>query len=186
MDDSDSDKDYSDLDMDDSDSDKDDSDSNDEWNAKALGVIQSAQNNIFGTALLACKYYLTYLDKNPARVPIQSGYSWTMELLKTPKGSHKMFKMNATLFYKLHHLLVSTYGLESSIHMSFIESLAIFLVVCGHGWSNTALQNTFKHSGETLSRKIGEVLDSIVAMCKDYIRPNDPKFSTTHTRISVG
>jgi hypothetical protein len=58
-----------------------------------------------------------------------------METLKTPGESHKMFRMNAELFYKLHDLLVSSYGLESTLHMNSIESLAIFLVVCSHGMS---------------------------------------------------
>jgi len=68
-----------------------------------------------------------------------------MEILATPGGSEKMFRMSATLFYQLHDLLVSKYGLQSSIHMNTIESLAIFLVVCGHGMSNSALHGIFKH-----------------------------------------
>jgi hypothetical protein len=62
-------------------------------------------------------YFLTYVDKNDARTPEQSGFGWTMETLKTSGESHKMFKMNAKLFYKLHDLLVSSYGLESTLHM---------------------------------------------------------------------
>src|SRR6266498_1229749 len=92
--------------------------------------------------------------------------------------------MHASLFYSLHDLLVSTYGLKSSIHMNSMESLAIFLATCGHGWSNSALTNIFKHSGETISRKFDDVLNCVVAMCVDYIRPIDPNFSTTHTRIT--
>jgi hypothetical protein len=56
-----------------------------------------------------------------------------METLKTLGQSYKMFRMNAKLFYKLHDLLVSSFGLESTLHMNYIESLAMFLVVCGHG-----------------------------------------------------
>jgi hypothetical protein len=107
-----------------------------------------------------------------------------METLTTTGESHKMFRMNASPFYKLHDLLVCEYGLKSSIHMSYIEVLVIFLVTCGHGWSNSALHGIFKHSGETLSRKFGEVLMCIVHMCAHYIRLVDPNFSTTHPRIS--
>jgi hypothetical protein len=169
---------------DDSDCEMDDSDSDDDVKIHALSVFRDAQNNIISTFLLATKYYFTYLDKNPPRIPMQSGYSWVMETLKTPGESRKMFRMNASLFYKLHDLLVRDYDLKSSIHMSSIEVLAIFLVTCGHGWSNSALHGTFKHSGETLSRKFGEVLLCIVHMCAQYIRPVDPNFSTTHPRIS--
>jgi hypothetical protein len=127
---------------------------------------------------------ITHLDKNPPRVPVHSGCSWVMETLKTPGGSRKIFRMNASLFYKLHDLLVSNYGLKSPVNMSSIEALAIFLATCGHGWSNSALHGIFKHSGETLSRKLTEVLNYVMPMCAHYIRPVDPNFSNTHARMT--
>jgi len=149
-----------------------------------MSLFRSNQNNVFATALIAAKYYMTYLDKNEARTPAQSGFAWTMEILATPGGSEKMFRMSATLFYQLHDLLVSKYGLQSSIHMNTIESLAIFLVVCGHGMSNSALHGIFKHSGETISQKFEDVLICLVSMSEHYIRPIDPNFPTTHSRIT--
>jgi hypothetical protein len=163
-------------------SEMDDSDSDDEWRMKALSVFRGARNNIIGTFLVGAKYYYTYLDKNPPRVPVQSGCSWVMETLKTPGGSRKIFQMNASLFYKLHDLLVSNYDL--SVNMSSIEALAIFLATCGHGWSNSALHAIFKHPGETLGRKLAEVLNCVMPMCAHYIRPVDPNFSNTHARIT--
>ncbi|WVZ59522.1 hypothetical protein U9M48_009648 [Paspalum notatum var. saurae] len=170
--------------FDSSDSDDDGSSSDDEeWTRNSIELIRSVQNNLFCTALIAARYYFTYLDKNEARTSRQSGYAWLMETLDTPGGSHKMFRMDTSLFYSLHDLLVSSYGLKSSLHMNSTESLAIFLVTCGHGLSNSALQHIFKHSGETISRKFDEVLNCIVAMCEQYIRPIDPNFSDTHPRI---
>jgi len=169
-----------DNDMDDSGSDEDD----DDCKIKALRVLQSAQINILCTALLLSKYYLTYLHKNEPRIAGQTGYAKVLEILQTPNGSHKMFRMQTAVFYSLHELLVSTYGLKSSIHMNSIEALAMFLMACGHGWSNGATQYVFNHSGETISRKFEDVLHCMVAMCEDYIRPIDPDFSTTHPRIS--
>lgn len=98
--------------------------------------------------------------------------------------SHTMFRMNAPLFHKLHNLLVETYGLESYIHMNSLESLAMFLLVCGHGMSSNALHGIFKHSGERIIRKFDDVLTCLVSMCEDYTRPIDPNFYTTHSRIS--
>jgi hypothetical protein len=170
-------------DMDDNGSDDDELGDN-ERKIKALRVLQSAQNNIICTALLLNKYYLTYLNKNEPRLPAQTGYAKVLEILQTPNGSHNMFRMQTAVFYSLHDLLERKYGLESTIHMSSIEALAMFLVVCGHGWSNGALQCIFNHSGETISRKFEEVLNCVVAMSEHYIRPIDPNFSTTHPRIS--
>jgi hypothetical protein len=116
--------------------------------------------------------------------PQDSGYAWVRETLSNPGGSHKMFRMDASLFYSLHDLLVSNYGLKSSLHINSMESLAIFLVTCGHGWSNSGAQHVFKHSGETISRKFEEVLHCVVGMCEEYIRPIDPNFFTTHPRIT--
>ena len=102
-------------------SDTDDSGSDDyEQISKAMSLFRSNQNNVFATALISAKYYMAYLDKNEARTPAQSGFAWTMEILATPGGSEKMFRMSATLFYQLHDLLVSKYGLQSSIHMNTI------------------------------------------------------------------
>jgi hypothetical protein len=53
-------------------------------------------------------------------------------------------------------------SLVSLLHMHSLESLAIVLVTCGHGWSNSAAQHVFKHSGETISRKFDEVLNCVV------------------------
>jgi hypothetical protein len=63
-------------------------------------------------------------------------------------------------------------------------SLTIFLLACGQGMFNSALDGIFKNSSETISRKFEEDLLCVVAMSVDYIRPVDPNFSTTHTRIS--
>lgn len=68
-----------------------------------------------------------------------------MDTLKTHVLSHIMFQMNTSLFYSLHELLESTYGLKSPTHMSSMEPVAIFLVTCGHGWPNSALSDIFRH-----------------------------------------
>jgi hypothetical protein len=65
-----------------------------------------------------------------------------------------------------------------------MKSLATFLVICGHGMSNSAIHGNFNHSGETISRKFEEVLNSVVGTCEDYITPIDPNFRTTHPRIA--
>jgi predicted signal transduction protein with EAL and GGDEF domain len=50
--------------------------------------------------------------------------------------------------------------------------------------SNSALDGIFKHSSKTISKQFEEVFLCVVAMSVDYIRPMDPNFSATHTRIS--
>jgi hypothetical protein len=67
--------------------------------------------------------------------------------------------------------------------MNSLESLAIFLCICGQNRSNTSVQNIFKHSDETISRKIDGVLRCLIKMAKDYIRSEDRNFTTVHKRI---
>ena len=82
--------------------------SNDLTVSKALTMIRYAQSNLLYTTLLAFDYYLTYCDKNEHRIDGQSGYGWMLDVLKNPGSSHKMFRMDATLFYSLHDLLVTS------------------------------------------------------------------------------
>jgi hypothetical protein len=143
-------------DSDDCDSDMDDSDSDEyERVSNIMQFMWCHQNNLFATALLATKYYMTYVDKNEAITLAQSRFGWTLEMLNTPGESHNMFRMN--LFHKMYHLFVNKYGLVSSVHMNSLEAPAMFLVVCGYGTSFTAIRGIFKHSRETFSRKFDDV-----------------------------
>jgi hypothetical protein len=141
------------------------------------------QASLVSTISIIYEYYMTYCDKNPPITSCLSGYGWVLETLNTPGESHRVFKMNEMLFVQLHGLLVSDYGLKSSIHMSSLESHAIFLCICGQNRSNTSVQNTFKHSGKTISRKFDDVLRCLIKMSKDYIRLQDRNFTTVHKRI---
>ena len=128
-------------------------------------------------------YVDMYLDKNPPRTSILSGMGWLLETLRTPGECHTQLTMNTEIFLDLHDLLVANYGLMPSMHMNTYEMLAIFLFVCAGNESNRKTQNRFKHSGETISRKFHEVLDSVMDMAHDFIRPKDPNFRAVHKRI---
>jgi hypothetical protein len=88
------------------------------------------QTNICLTTSLLSNYFFTYFDKNEPRTSQLLGFGWVMETLVTSGESHMMFRMDASLFYRLHDILVNEYGLTSSMHMSSMELLAIFLSTC--------------------------------------------------------
>jgi hypothetical protein len=67
--------------------------------------------------------------------------------------------------------------------MSTGESVGILLFTCAGNESNSKVQNRFKHSSETISRKFKEVLFCLMGMAKDFIRPKDPNFHMIHRRI---
>jgi len=128
-------------------------------------------------------YVSIYMDKAPPRTSQLSGMGWVTETLDTPGECHTMLRLNKYIFLDLHDKLVGSYGLKPSKFMNTYEMLAIFLFICGGCESNRRGQNRFKHSGETISRKFHEVLNSVVAMAKDYLRPADPNFRIVHKRI---
>jgi hypothetical protein len=134
-------------------------------------------------AKLAEIYTDLYLVKNPRRTSIQIGMGWLEETMRTPGECHKMLRMNNEIFLDLHDVLVERYGLQPSKHMNTYEMLGIFLFICAGCESNRKRQNRFKHSGETISRKFHEVLDCVIAITIDYLRPTDCNFRTMHKRI---
>ena len=154
-----------------------------ECDVQMMQLQQDMLGHLAATAIIVEKYHSTYLDKNEPRTSRLSGMGWVRETLNTPGESHHMFRMNATIFHSLHDLLVRSYNLKSTTHMSSIETLAIFLYICGGSESNRRAQNRFKHSGETISRKFDEVLECVVRMSHDIVQPKDPNFSTVHSRI---
>lgn len=156
-----------------SDSDSDDSD------CETIAFV----NIVICAAKIAQTYLDTYIIKNPPRTSNLSGMGWLMETLRIPGECHSQLRMSTTMFYDLHDLLVERYNMKPSLHMNTYEMLAIFLYTCSGNESNRRVQNRFKHSGETISKKFGSVLNCLMAMAKDFIRPKEPNFPTVHERI---
>jgi hypothetical protein len=141
-------------------------------------------NLVLGAAQVAQKYFDMFLDKNSQRIANTSDYGWLLETLKTPDECHKQLCMSTKIFMDLHDLLVLRYELQPSMHMNTYEALGIFLFICVGNESNWKCQNRFNHSGETISRKFSEVLESLMVMAKHFIVLKDANFHTTHKRIT--
>ena len=94
-----------------------------------------------------------------------------------------MFRMSPDIFMSLHDLLVSTYGLTSTILVSSIESLAMFLWIVGGPQAFAQAEDKFTRSLWTVHTKLHEVLNCLRKLAKDNIKPRDPTFSTEHERI---
>ncbi|CAL8134875.1 unnamed protein product [Prunus armeniaca] len=60
--------------------------------------------------------------------------------------------------------------------MCAAEMLGMFVHILGHGIGNRLAQERFQHSGETVSRYFGKLLDIICHMAVDIIKPLDPEF----------
>ena len=116
--------------------------------------------------------------------PLISGIQWVEERLKDPKRFYKSFRMRRSVFRMLHAILVARYGLMSTIQMSSVESLALFLWMVGGHATNSQAADRFERSVSTVSNKFHHVLDCVDRMAGDYIRPNDPTFTQVHDKLT--
>jgi hypothetical protein len=128
-------------------------------------------------------YSEKYLNKEPRRIPEQTGLEWVNEQLANRKRCYKMFRMYPDVFEQLHNLLVSSYGLESSRDMSSVECLAMFLWMVGGPQSFSQVENHFSRSTETIHRKFHMVLNCLYKLGKDNIKPIDRNFKDVHPRL---
>ncbi|XP_057484020.1 uncharacterized protein LOC130770545 isoform X2 [Actinidia eriantha] len=118
------------------------------------------------------EYNMRYVDKIPCRTSALTGWAWLMELLSNKIQCHENLRMSRELFLALCGELVNKYGLlvtDKGVRVE--ESVAIFLQAIGMAKSNRQLCEDFQHSGETISRKFGEVLEAVKLMAADYCRP---------------
>ncbi|CAI9270180.1 unnamed protein product [Lactuca saligna] len=81
-------------------------------------------------------------------------------------------RLQVLVFSMLCRDLVAHYGLKKSRRVSTEESLGIFLLYLAHGCGNRLVQEFFNHSRETIHRHFHKVLDVVVNLSKDIIKPN--------------
>ena len=86
--------------------------------------------------IIGTYYFETYMNKSTQRTVELSGIDWVMRTLNNSRSCYDMFRMSREMFYRLHDLLVTSYGLKSSCKMSSIEGLAMFLM---DGWCPSRL-----------------------------------------------
>ncbi|XP_037448151.1 putative nuclease HARBI1 isoform X1 [Triticum dicoccoides] len=79
--------------------------------------------------------------------------------------------MEAYIFHALVEKLRENEILEDSTIVSLEEKVAIFLYAVAKNASNETLQDRFQHSGQTISRHFGDVLEAITKLASIYIRP---------------
>jgi hypothetical protein len=87
------------------------------------------------------------------------------------------------VFDKLHNVLVESYRLKSTKIISLVDSLALFLWIVGAPQSVIQAENRFARSMETISRKFHRVLECMVKLFIDIIKPRDPELRVVHERL---
>jgi hypothetical protein len=124
-----------------------------------------------------------YLNKGKYREAREYGIQRVLGCMSRPRYFYKMFQMNPDVFMALHDLLILNYGLTSSINVSSVESLAMFLWIVGGPQSFSQAENRFTQSLWTVHIKFHEFLRCLRKLARDNIKPRDPNFTIEHERL---
>jgi hypothetical protein len=120
--------------------------SDDEYAAKMDLVFkhQKMTANVMIVARLFGMYYCnSYLSKSERRQPDVTDCDWVIKCLNSCKACYKMFWVTRPIFDKLHETLLSNYDLSSTVHMTSIESLGMFLWILGGPQSVSQVEDRF-------------------------------------------
>jgi hypothetical protein len=124
-----------------------------------------------------------YMNRAEYRQPKVTGFEWVQDKLASDKQCYNMFRMNPSMFYSLHDLLVDKYGLKSSPKSSTIEVLGLFLWMVGSPQSVRQAEDRFERSLGVVSNLFNKVLKCMVKLAAYNIKPVDPYFTTVHDRL---
>ncbi|KAK3193602.1 hypothetical protein Dsin_024912 [Dipteronia sinensis] len=129
-------------------------------------------NEVVLTVARATVYHHNnFLIKEPCRNSPRTGWMFIMEILNgNNRRCQEQFRMEKHVFVKLCDRLRS-YGLTSTRGVRLEEAVGMFLMTLGHGVGNRIIQEQFQHSGETVSRQFGIVLEKMTMLAFDEIRP---------------
>jgi len=128
------------------------SSSEDEIISMCRNNLRQSENLIVQLVPIFGMYSDNYVVKLPRRVNGDSGLDWVMETLARDTQCYNMFRVERPLFYRLHNTLIQSYGFKSTLKMSSIEALAMFLWIVGSPQSVRQADNRFMRSLETVSR----------------------------------
>ena len=87
------------------------------------------------------------------------------------------------MFHRLHKLFVESYGLKSSIKSTSMEALGMFLWMLGAPQSVRQAGDRFERSLGTVHNNFEKVLQCVVKLAADIIKPVDREFRTIHHRL---
>ena len=118
---------------------------------------------------------LNYYDQNFQRAPQRTGRGlgwrniWN-RLQEDDAACLQLLRMSLPCFTALCNILQTNYGLQPTSNISIEESVAIFLVICGHNEVQRDVGLRFGRNQETVMRKFSEVLTATELLACDYIR----------------
>ena len=128
-------------------------------------------------------WQLDRLEKIPYYTSCLSGAEYTSEVIGSmnDRRVHDVLRMPLATFEALVEWVKKNRLLTASQDVSIEEQLAIFLKIVGEEASNRTTGDRFQRSGETISRYFNQVLEALIYLYPEFVRP---PIETTPAEIS--
>ncbi|KAJ0245446.1 hypothetical protein HA466_0179200 [Hirschfeldia incana] len=99
-------------------------------------------------------------------------------MFESDKQCFEILRMNQGNFMSLCSRLQQYYNLEQSCNIYHEESVAMFVEMVAQDLTVRALCERYQRSGDTVSRKLDEVLSVLLKLAADIIKPSRGEFTT--------
>lgn len=110
--------------------------------------------------------------RQPNREGGESGAHYIHRLLTDPTLCKEQLRLDRGMFVKLVNLMVERKLLEDSKYITVAEQVGICLYILAKGDSYRDACGTFKHFVSTICKYFRQVLDALVVLSFDIIRPH--------------
>ncbi|XP_010413090.2 PREDICTED: uncharacterized protein LOC104699483 [Camelina sativa] len=125
-----------------------------------------------------------YCDRQLMRTDRGCGVRHTMQMITgSSKKCYETLRMNQETYRRLCDTLKNDYNLKESRECTVEEAVAMFLETLGHDEVQRQIAKNFQRSQETVNKKFMEVLDSVLLLSKDILKPQPEEFQQINTRL---
>ena len=114
---------------------------------------------------------------------VYTGIEWVEDILNGhQERCQRNFRMKRLCFLTLCERL-ENYGLQPTSEVTTKEMLAIFLYIIASGLPMRQVAERFQRSQSTISVYFNIVLEVVLLLSRDIIRPDDPQFNAVPDQI---
>ncbi|KAL1225876.1 Protein ANTAGONIST OF LIKE HETEROCHROMATIN PROTEIN 1 [Cardamine amara subsp. amara] len=125
-----------------------------------------------------------YCDRQLMRTDRGRGLRHTMQLITgSGRECYETIRMNQDTYRKLCNTLKNDYILKESRECIVEEAVAMFLETVAHDEVQRQIAKNFQRSQETVNRKFMEVLDAVLLLSKDILKPQQGELQQTNNRL---
>nr|KAJ0215989.1 hypothetical protein LSAT_V11C300139380 [Lactuca sativa] len=111
--------------------------------------------------------------RTPCHTSDRTGHMFIVEVLNGhPRRCYEMFRLNVSVFRQLCVNLATNYRLQQTQKVSIEESVGILLMTLAYGCSNRFVKEFFNHSEETIHKHFHTVLEPVLKLSADIIKPD--------------